>query len=180
MPSVGHIAVGLTASRFPHPPPGVRRGLWAAILVFLSCLPDADVIAFSLGIPYRAPFGHRGAFHSLAFAAACGIGLGVLAAFAKLPAWRLGAIAAVVVASHGLLDTLTDGGLGVALLWPFSNERYFASWRPIPVAPLGARLLAQRGLELMLHEFLLFLPLFVAGILLLRGSRFRVSNRGHR
>ena len=128
-------------------------------------MPDADVIAFSLGIPYPAPFGHRGAFHSLAFAAVCGVALGVLAAFAKLPAWRLGAIAGLVVASHGLLDTLTDGGLGVALLWPFSNERYFASWRPIPVAPIGARLFAQRGLELMLHECLLFLPLFVAGVL---------------
>jgi inner membrane protein len=173
MPSVGHIAVGLAASRFPQPPSGIRRAVWAVVLVVFSCLPDADVIAFSLGIPYRAPFGHRGAFHSLAFAAACGVGLGILAAFAKLPAWRLGAIVAVVVASHGLLDTLTDGGLGVALLWPFSNERYFASWRPIPVAPMGTRLFAQRGLELMLHECLLFLPLFVAGILPLRSSRSR-------
>ena len=46
---------------------------------------------------------------------------------------------ALVVASHGLLDALTDGGLGAALLWPFSDERFFAPWRPLPVAPIGAR-----------------------------------------
>jgi inner membrane protein len=174
MPSVGHIAVGLAASRFPVPPRGLRRAGWAALLVILSCLPDADVIAFALGIPYRAPFGHRGAFHSLFFAGVCGCLLGLAATVAKLPAWRMGIIGAIVVASHGLLDTLTDGGLGVALFWPFSNERYFASWRPIPVAPLGARLFARRGLELMLHECLLFLPLFVAGVL----PQWRHNGRG--
>ena len=30
--------------------------------------------------------------------------------------------ATAVVASHGLLDTLTDGGRGVALLWPFDER----------------------------------------------------------
>jgi inner membrane protein len=72
-------------------------------------------------------------------------------------------VAGLVVASHGLLDTLTDGGLGAALLWPFSNQRFFAPWRPIPVAPIGARLLTADGLELMLRECVLFLPLFAAG-----------------
>jgi len=68
------------------------------------------------------------------------------------------------MASHGLLDTLTDGGLGVALLWPFSNTRYFAPWRPIPVAPIGSRLFEARGIHLMLHECVLFLPFFIFGL----------------
>jgi membrane-bound metal-dependent hydrolase YbcI (DUF457 family) len=31
----------------------------------LSLAPDLDVIAFRFGIPYSAPFGHRGAAHSI-------------------------------------------------------------------------------------------------------------------
>ena len=60
-----------------------------------------------------------------------------------------------------MLDTLTDGGLGIALLWPFSNERYFAPWRPLPVAPIGLRILSPHGLRLMLVEALLFLPVWL-------------------
>jgi len=170
MPSVGHVAVGLAASRLSVANARPRIG-WTLGLVALSCLPDADVIAFTLGIPYSAPFGHRGASHSLAFGVLCGLGVAALAAMIRAPATRMGLIAAAVVASHGLLDTLTDGGLGAALLWPFSNERFFAPWRPIPVAPIGARLLSAHGLELMLRECVLFLPLFVAGLWPRRAAR---------
>lgn len=135
--------------------------VWTALLVLLAILPDADVIGFSLGIPYPAPFGHRGAIHSLAFAALGGVILAGVAALVHRPAWRVGVVASLVLASHGLLDTLTDGGLGVALLWPFSETRYFSPWRPIPVAPIGAGVFARHGLELMVHECLLFLPFFV-------------------
>ena len=33
---------------------------------------------------------------------------------------------------------MTNGGLGVALLAPFSEERFFFSFRPIQVSPIGA------------------------------------------
>jgi inner membrane protein len=66
-----------------------------------------------------------------------------------------------VAVSHGLLDTLTDGGLGIALLWPVSNHRYFAPWTPIPVAPIGARMLTGRGLGVVMTEALQFAPLLV-------------------
>jgi len=163
VPSVGHVAVGLAAARLRPPPAGARAAVWAAVLVVCSCLPDVDVIAFGLGIPYHAPLGHRGAAHSLAVAVCCGVLLGLMARRMGLPAVSLGLVSAVVMASHGLLDTLTDGGLGIALLWPFSNARYFAPWRPIPVAPIGMRLFTAPGIHLMLHECVLFLPLFVVG-----------------
>ena len=79
-------------------------------------------------------------------------------------AWRVILILLLVMASHGLLDTLTDGGLGVALLWPWSNHRFFAPWRPIPVAPIGATLFSARGLEVVLTEAVQFLPLFIVGL----------------
>jgi hypothetical protein len=48
---------------------------------------------------------------------------------------------------------MTNGGLGCALLWPFSDERFFVPWRPIPVAPIGLAFLSARGLRIAVIEF---------------------------
>jgi inner membrane protein len=120
-----------------------------------SILPDVDVIAFRLGIPYADAFGHRGASHSLTFALA--VALIAAALHERLGATRRAAFALVLAAaaSHPLLDALTDGGLGVALLWPFSNDRFFAPFQPIHVAPISPRrLLTDRGLRVLTSEVL--------------------------
>jgi len=161
MPSVGHVAVGLAAARFKRAPHGLSHAAWASVLVVLSLLPDLDIVAFTLGIAYGAPFGHRGAIHSLTFALLVGIVIWIAARALKLPPLAVAVTGCLVVASHGILDTLTDGGKGIALFWPFSNERYFAPWRPIPVAPIGARLFSSAGIRLMAHEALLFSPVFL-------------------
>jgi inner membrane protein len=128
----------------------------------LSMLADADVIAFRLGIPYSAPFGHRGATHSVMFALLAGCAFAAVLSRGKEGRfWPLAFVATVVSVSHPLLDALTDGGLGVALLWPFSNARFFAPWRPIPVAPIGARMLSSRGLHVLLIEALWSSPLLI-------------------
>jgi inner membrane protein len=160
MASIGHVAVGLAAGRAAGGTRG-EMGRCMALFTALSLLPDADVVAFRLGIPYHAPFGHRGASHSLVFALAAGM-LGAL--ILRRYGWRFSVAllaAGGVVASHGLLDAMTDGGLGIALFWPFSTERFFAPWRPLPVAPIGARLVSARGLRVMLIELVQFMPLFV-------------------
>lgn len=135
------------------------------ILSALALLPDADVISFKLGIPYRAPFGHRGASHSLLAALAGGLLCTALyALWTRRRGLRTlygGLVATLVLASHGLLDSMTNGGLGIALLWPLSNHRYFAPWRPIPVAPIGAGMLSRRGVEVVTTELIYFLPLLV-------------------
>jgi hypothetical protein len=43
----------------------------------------------------------------------------------------------LATASHGLLDAITNGGLGVAFFSPFDNTRYFLPWRPIRVSPIA-------------------------------------------
>jgi inner membrane protein len=131
-------------------------------LAALSLLADIDVLAFRLGIPYSAPFGHRGATHSLAFALFAGCAAAALGWRAGLrPLWRLLLVTSLVAVSHPLLDAMTDGGLGVALLWPFSNARFFAPWRPIPVAPIGSGMLSSRGLHVFAVEAVWSLPLLV-------------------
>jgi inner membrane protein len=69
------------------------------------------------------------------------------------------------MATHGVLDAFTDGGQGIALFWPFSNQRYFAPWTPIPVAPIGMGMLSQRGLHVILTELALFSPLFLLAVM---------------
>jgi inner membrane protein len=88
-----------------------------------------------------------------------GVAAGLLASAARLPPVRTVLTATLVLASHPLLDILTDGGHGCALFWPFSVERHFAPLRPIPVAPIGMRFLSARGLEVALVELVWFSPL---------------------
>jgi len=129
--------------------------LWS----LLSFLPDADVVGFSFGVEYGDPWGHRGATHSLLFAAAAGALAGVSARILGLPARRTMLVATLVLASHGLLDTLTNGGLGSALFWPFDLTRYFAPRNPIPVAPIGLDFFSWEGSAIVAVELLLFAPL---------------------
>lgn len=124
----------------------------------LSLLPDADFIAFKVGIPYPHPFGHRGMTHSLLFAVLIGLLVALGLRLRRRPVLLDAALATFVVATHGVLDAMTTGGLGVEFFWPLDTHRYFLPWRFIPVAPLGARMLSTRGLSVLLTEVVLFLP----------------------
>ena len=138
-----------------------RRLLIAGVVA--SMMPDLDVVAFKLGIAYGDAFGHRGASHSLTFALLLGLIAWSLAP--SLRATRLAACLFVALStlSHAVLDMFTDGGLGVALLWPFSAERFFAPWRVIEVSPIGLqRFLSERGLLVLQSEFMwVWLPAMV-------------------
>ena len=140
------LAMRLAFGREAVPPRLLAAGALAAVA------PDFDTVAFKLGIAYADAFGHRGASHSLAFALAVGV-LGALAArWLGTTRWRAFAVLAFCTASHPLLDALTNGGLGVALLWPWSEARVFAPWRPIAVSPIGAGFFSLRGLAVLGSE----------------------------
>jgi len=128
-----HTAVALAAGRIGAAGPMPAR-YWVGAVV-LSVLPDADTLAFSFGIPYSHPLGHRGFFHSIPFA----VGLAALATWLlfRSDRGRVFLVWAVVGASHGVLDAATDGGLGIALFAPFSDARHFLPVRPLEVSPIG-------------------------------------------
>jgi len=159
MPTIlGHPAVAAAV----EPIAGARnRVALFAVAALCSILPDADVVAFPLGIPYGHPFGHRGFSHSILFAAIVAL-VASLAFRARDEGARIGrlfAIFFVVTASHGLLDAMTTGGRGIAFFAPFDNRRFFLPWRPIPVSPIGAGALSMRGLAVVMREvFLLWVP----------------------
>ena len=161
MPGIGHVMMGLAAGRLQA---RRRQELVGSMILFslIALAPDLDAIAFAMRIPYDAPFGHRGAFHSLGMALIMALVLATLARVLKLGFWRFALVAFATLALHDLADAITDGGLGVALLWPFSNQRLFFPWRPLPVAPIGlGGLVTPRGLHVVLVELLVFSP-FVA------------------
>lgn len=174
MASIGHVLIGMAGARLSRER---QRTIWtpvtaAVIWSGLSLLPDADVLGFRLGVRYEDTWGHRGATHSLAFALGVGVLVWIVARLTKLAALRTSLIAVAVVASHSILDTFTDGGLGCALLWPFSDERFFAPWTPIPVAPIGRAFLSGEGARVAAFELVAFAPFLLYAIWpALRGRR---------
>jgi inner membrane protein len=123
--------------------------------VAASVVPDLDVVAFRLGIPYADDLGHRGFTHSLPFAAF--VALAAACAFRALRTTFTRAFWFVLVAtaSHGILDSFTNGGLGVAFFWPWSGERYFAPIRVIEVSPLSIqRFISEEGARVVLSELI--------------------------
>jgi inner membrane protein len=119
----------------------------------LVMLPDLDVLAWTLGIPWGSPWAHRGITHSLVAAAL--VGLVVAALMYRGTGLRFTAcwgVLAIAMASHGVLDALTDGGPGVAFFAPFDDTRYFLPWRPIRVSPLWRGFFTSRGLETLASE----------------------------
>jgi inner membrane protein len=151
-------AWGLGPKRIPP------RLAWIAAAVAVA--PDLDVVGRFIGIQVESIFGHRGASHSIAAAV-------VLALFASaLPVsgsrWPQRAPFLFLAAlSHGLTDMLTDGGKGIALFWPLSDERLFAPFRPIEVSPILLRGFESGKLPLVLASelFWLIIPAFAVALL---------------
>jgi inner membrane protein len=142
--------------------PGTPKRVWV-IGALCSTVPDLDVVGFRFGAHYGDFWGHRGFTHSLLFAALLAT-LAVLLAFRQtvpgLSRFALWTYFFLATASHGFLDAMTDGGLGVAFFSPFNNARYFLPWRPIRVSPIAlTRFFSHRGLEVAQSELLwIWLP----------------------
>lgn len=138
--------------------------------IIFSMLPDADVIGFRFGIDYADSWGHRGATHSFAFAAAAAL---FATAILRPQRYLISAVFLfIAMVSHGLLDTLTNGGLGAALLWPFNDARIFAPHTPIAVSPIGiANFISERGIRVLISEAIwIWTPLVIltGAVLVLR------------
>jgi inner membrane protein len=144
---------------------GIPKRVFVAAAVSAS-LPDIDVVAFRVGIPYASPLGHRGFTHSLLFA----LILAILVTAVVSPGLdrrirtRSFFLVLLSVASHGLLDAMTNGGKGVGFFIPFSTHRYFFAFRPIQVSPLMPGRFAQQAAVVLLSELRwVWLPALIVG-----------------
>jgi len=141
-----------------------------------AALPDADVIGFAFGVQYEDVFGHRGLSHSLLFALTWAVFVALLEfrqTRGRELAWLIGFFF-VVTASHGVLDAMTNGGLGVAFFSPFDRSRYFFSWRPLEVSPISlTRFFSEWGGAVLRSEWrYVWLPLGSLWFSVWTGRRF--------
>ena len=146
-----------------------------------SAVPDLDVIGFLFGIQYGDLWGHRGMTHSVLFAA--------LLAGTLVAVWYRGRLAVAMAglflyfflctASHGLLDAMTDGGLGVAFFSPFDTTRYFFPVRPVLVSPIGvSEFFNAYGVRVLISEAVwIWLP-SLALFVLLRAIQYAGGTKG--
>lgn len=165
------LAIGLGSNSIP------RRLLIAGVIA--SILPDLDVLSFRMGIAYEHMLGHRGFSHSLSFALLLALLAVPLSGWLKVSRKISFGFVFVATMSHGVLDMFTNGGLGVALLAPMSDQRFFMPWQVIQVSPLSiSRVLSGRGLEVIWSEMLwVWLPgaLLSMSLLYWRLARVKLS-----
>ena len=162
MPSVfthAVAAIGIGACFYR---PSIPARIWITGAV-CSMLPDLDVIGFHFGVHYGDFWGHRGFTHSLLFAALLATVVLVLSARNGVPGMgpiSLWMFLFLATASHGFLDAMTDGGLGVAFFSPVDNTRYFLPFTPIRVSPIGiSRFFTARGFAVIKSELVwIWLP----------------------
>ncbi|MFL5815385.1 MAG: metal-dependent hydrolase [Bdellovibrionia bacterium] len=131
----GHATAAITTTQAAN---GRKQSVKLLLFaVISSILPDADSIGFQYGVPYGSSFGHRGFTHSIFFAVIWSLFL-TFGFFRKEPK-RVYCFLVLLLStvSHGILDAMTTGGLGVGFFIPFENSRYFFPFRPIAVSPIS-------------------------------------------
>lgn len=162
MSMLGHVAVGVATARLITPAGESRLlGTRMVLLAGLALLPDVDFLMHAVA-PSVGAFAHRGASHSFAFAMLVGAGIAVaIAPRGGRRAVGWGLLVSALLASHGVLDSLGESDLGVALLWPISDARFLAPWHFLPNPPSWPGLVSALGLMSLAFEFTVFLPFWI-------------------
>jgi inner membrane protein len=160
-----HALVPLAAAlAFAKPPIPWRLVIAAA---FASAAPDIDgLFKHVMHLPTTSIYLHRGAAHSLFVALAAGLVAAALHKTLRVRPLTAGVVIAAAMASHGVLDMMTDAGTPVAYLWPLSSVRLFADWRPIHSDPVHFATVV-RGIAVRFRSELwqLIIPMFAAAAL---------------
>jgi inner membrane protein len=143
--AITHFIVGAALALPALKSPVIRCVMpgWATLISagMLAVAPDFDTFIMQASgmILYDSFLGHRGFFHSPFFLLMLAATLALLATrrHCRRAAGWLAMMWAGCAITHPFLDALTDGGLGVMLLFPFSEARLFLPWRPIHVSPIS-------------------------------------------
>lgn len=166
------IAVAVAVARRPVP--------WKLVVVasIAAAAPDVDSIFKKLvSIQSHSLWDHRGATHSLFTALSAGLLAAAMHRLLQVRALTAGVVVAAAMASHGLLDMMARGGLGVAYLWPVSSARLIADWQWIHTAPVHrAQLVADVMVRLRLELWQLIVPMFAIA-LFVRAARAALLDR---
>ena len=154
---VAHAAIPVLTRRLVAVPEHLERRLLVAA-VALACWQDADYATLAFEVRPEEMLGHRGLTHGLFVAAALALVV-AFAAFRELRGtrafWVVAAFLFVAGASHGVLDALTGGDVGVALLAPLSNARFASPFKLLASCPGGVdEMLGYWGVMTIANELL--------------------------
>lgn len=180
-----HAFVALALGKAPHHPVFT----WPVLFLGMACsiIPDLDVVGFYIGIHYADLWGHRGMTHSLFFAGLLSATLTRLCYKQKSSTEKvsIGLYLFLCTASHGVLDAMTDGGLGIAFFSPFDPTRYFFPFRPVAVSPIGiADFLTGEAFRIMASEIIWIWIPTISALIVVQGFQHvrwnRLSRNGDR
>jgi inner membrane protein len=150
------LAAALAFAKTPIP--------WRLVLVaaFASAAPDLDWLSTHLlHAAQGSIYAHRGATHSLFVALTAGLLAAVAHRALGARPLTAGVVVAAAMASHGLLDMMTDSVQPVAYLWPLSSDRLFADWRPLHSSEVHmAHLFAQTVARSWFELWQIIIPMF--------------------
>ena len=134
----------------------------------IANIPDLDLIPPRLyGVPFDSIYGHRGYSHSLLFALILATVTSLF--FIKSGYKKAFLFLAFCTLSHGILDSFTEGGLGVTFFWPIINHRYYAFVQPIMNINVSFHSLyaTKNGLPILISEFIwVWIPFFMLYLIL--------------
>ncbi len=135
---IGHMLGGAVAAKTAAGEISTQqRRRFYVLAALVSVLPDLDVVVFMLLRPLEMT-PHRGASHSLLFAALSALLLTLLCArFFSMTRVRLFACILAAYCSHLVLDYLMGSGPEVPFFWPFSVQGYLSPLQLVPTAYYG-------------------------------------------
>jgi inner membrane protein len=163
--------------------PGIMPLKFWLLAMFCAVLPDCSAIFTRFGVSDYSLLGHRNFTHSLFFAViasfvAVWLGFRDVKLFSRhsLSLWLFFFLC---TASHGFLDSLTNGGLGIAFYSPFSDERYFMPWTPVEVPEITPQqFLGKWGKKVILSELIwICLPMLTLMLLVVTFRKWRSATR---
>ena len=154
------VAIAVAIAKRPVP--------WRLLIVAAVAAAAPDVDGLFKYVWHQTPssiYAHRGAAHSLFVALAAGLVAAVFHKQLRVTPLVAGVVISAAMASHGLLDMMTDSGQPVAYLWPASSLRFFADWRPIHSGPVHLSHLLSNGFARLRSDVVqLIIPMFAIAI----------------
>ncbi len=172
-----------------HAIPGIAVGLGIgrqlisskaiALGAIIASIPDLDMLGTRfLGIPWDSIYGHRGYTHSISFAVLIAAAFTLLFYRDSFKKYFLFLLFCTL--SHPLLDSMNNGGLGVAFFWPFTDTRYHAFVHPIMSVNVSFRglYLTTDGFPVFLSEMIwVWLPFFFIFLFLRFNGMDQIKNK---
>jgi inner membrane protein len=131
------------------------------MVAFMGLALASDLDLLFLGLqPAGTALEHRVLTHAIPFAVVVGPMVGALVGGRGFR-WVGAVFGALALLSHGILDAFSSSGKAPVLFWPFSWQRVWSPWRPIPGMESYQEYFSVDAIWVYLKEGMLSVPLLI-------------------